>query len=158
MNHPPRIVAKPKPSVPVLVALAIMAAAVILLIAIAAAAATPACMTEGEARATFPRAHLYWHGQHHCWDNRGPLRPVATRPPRPYIDPNGNRAELNGVRWYPRPFDLAVEPLDPPVVLGVVEYRWPGSNVADSAPVLVIEPITVVAELEFNEIDAGAAQ
>jgi hypothetical protein len=29
-----------------------------------------ACMTESEARAKFPKAHLYWHGSEHCWDDR----------------------------------------------------------------------------------------
>jgi hypothetical protein len=28
-----------------------------------------ACMTESEARAKFPKAHLYWHGSEHCWDD-----------------------------------------------------------------------------------------
>jgi hypothetical protein len=157
MNHPPRIIARPRPSVPVLIALTLLAASVALLIVIAAAAATPACMSQSEARQQFPRMHLYWHGLHHCWDNRGPVRPLATRPsPRPYVDPNGNRAELAGVHWYPRAFDY-FEPLDPPVTIGVVEYRWPGSTVMDG-PVVVIEPLTVVAEAEFNEIDAQAGE
>jgi hypothetical protein len=130
---------------------------VLLLIAIIAAAAAPACMTQAEARAQFPRTHLYWHGRHHCWDDRGPVRPVATRPsPRPSVDPNGNRAELAGVHWYPRAFDY-FEPLEPPVTIGVVEYRWPGSTVMDG-PVVVIEPLTVVAAAEFNEIDAQAGE
>jgi hypothetical protein len=150
MNHPPRIIAKPKANVPVLVALSIMAAAVVLLIAIAAAAATPACMTQSEARTKWRQAHLYWHGLHHCWDDRGPLRPAARQP----IDANANRAELTGVHWYPRGFEFA-DPIDPPVIVGVVEYRWPGANLTTDAPV-VLEPITVVAAAEFNEIDAGA--
>ena len=155
MNHPPRILPRPRPSIPVLAALTILATAVALLIVIAAAAATPACMTQPEARAKWPQAHLYWHSLRHCWDDRGPMRPLATRPtPRPPIDANANRAELTGVTWYPRGFDF-VDPLEPPVVLGVVEYRWPGSNLTTDAPV-VLEPITVVAAAEFNEIDAGA--
>ena len=28
---------------------------------------SPACMTESEARAKFPRAHLIWVGTNHCW-------------------------------------------------------------------------------------------
>jgi hypothetical protein len=156
MNHPPRIIAKPRPSIPVLIALTILATAAALLIVIAAAAASPSCMSQPEARQQFPRAHLYWHTLHRCWDDRGPSRPIATRPaPRAPIDANANRAELTDVHWYPRPFDLAVEPIEPPVVLGVVEYRWPGSNLTTDAPV-VLEPITVVAAAEFNEIDAKA--
>jgi hypothetical protein len=126
-----------------------------LLIVIAAAAASPACMTQGEARVKFPQQHLWWRTLKHCWSNEGPMRPLATRPnPRPIVDANANRAELTDVHWYPRGFDF-VDPLDPPVVLGVVEYRWPGANLTTDAPV-VLEPITVVAAAEFNEIDAGA--
>jgi hypothetical protein len=143
-----------RPSIPTLLALAILSGALILL-TILAAGATPACMTLGEARAQSPRAHLYWHGRHHCWDDLGPVRPLATRPsPRPSVDPNGNRAELAGVHWYPRAFDY-FEALDPPVTIGVVEYRWPGSTVMDG-PVVVIEPLTVVVAAEFNEIDEQA--
>jgi hypothetical protein len=28
---------------------------------------SPACMTESEARAKFPKAHLIWLGTNHCW-------------------------------------------------------------------------------------------
>jgi hypothetical protein len=31
--------------------------------------AEPSCMTEAEARAAHPQAHLYWHTAKHCWDN-----------------------------------------------------------------------------------------
>ena len=31
---------------------------------------SPACMTQSEARAKFPKAHLYWHGREHCWNDR----------------------------------------------------------------------------------------
>ena len=30
---------------------------------------SPACMTESEARAKFPKAHLYMHGNEHCWND-----------------------------------------------------------------------------------------
>jgi hypothetical protein len=30
---------------------------------------SPACMTQSEARAKFPKAHLYWHGREHCWND-----------------------------------------------------------------------------------------
>jgi len=32
--------------------------------------ASPSCLTKSEARENWPRSHLYWHGQSHCWDNR----------------------------------------------------------------------------------------
>ncbi len=28
---------------------------------------SPACMTQSEARAKFPKAHLIWLGTNHCW-------------------------------------------------------------------------------------------
>ena len=28
---------------------------------------SPACMTESEARAKFPKSHLIWVGTNHCW-------------------------------------------------------------------------------------------
>lgn len=31
---------------------------------------SPTCMTASEARAKFPKAHLYWHGREHCWNDR----------------------------------------------------------------------------------------
>ena len=41
---------------------------------------SPACMTESEARAKFPKAHLVWVGTNHCWTfgavsvhSRGPV-------------------------------------------------------------------------------------
>jgi hypothetical protein len=30
---------------------------------------SPACMTQSEARAKFPKAHLYWHASEHCWND-----------------------------------------------------------------------------------------
>jgi hypothetical protein len=30
---------------------------------------SPACMTESEAGAKFPKAHLYMHGNEHCWND-----------------------------------------------------------------------------------------
>jgi hypothetical protein len=113
-------------------------------------------MTQGEARLKFPRAHLWWHTLHRCWDNSGPARPTTERKrDRIPVDANANVASVVDIVWYPRPFAFGAEPLDPPVTLGVVEFRWPGSNVAEGA-VLVLDPITVVAAAEFNEIDEGA--
>jgi hypothetical protein len=30
---------------------------------------SPACMTQSEARAKFPKAHLYWYGSERCWND-----------------------------------------------------------------------------------------
>ena len=48
-------------------------------VAIALASSTPAlsspsCMTQSEARAKFPKEHLWWHGSGHCWDATPPSR------------------------------------------------------------------------------------
>lgn len=44
-----------------------------------AAHASPECMTKSEARAAHPTAHLYWHGEQHCWDNHPSARRKAMR-------------------------------------------------------------------------------
>src|SRR5262249_61259657 len=45
--------------------------------------AEPSCMTEAEARAAHPRAHLYWHTARRCWDNipGGQQRYDVAKPP-----------------------------------------------------------------------------
>jgi hypothetical protein len=48
-------------------------------VAIALASSTPAlsspsCMTQSEARAKFPKEHLWWRGPNHCWDATPPSR------------------------------------------------------------------------------------
>jgi len=45
----------------------VMIAAVFVL-ASSQAQASPSCMTQSEARAKFPTAHLWWHGPNRCWD------------------------------------------------------------------------------------------
>jgi hypothetical protein len=37
------------------------------------ALSSPSCMTQSEARAKFPKEHLWWHGTH-CWDATPPSR------------------------------------------------------------------------------------
>jgi hypothetical protein len=49
---------------------------------------SPACMTQSEARAKVPKAHLYWHGREHCWNDSAAFssRALAAVPapsPRP---------------------------------------------------------------------------
>jgi hypothetical protein len=48
--------------------IAISAAAIASVVASLPASASPSCMTQSEARAKFPNAHLWWHGPNHCWD------------------------------------------------------------------------------------------
>ncbi|HEV2715339.1 MAG TPA: hypothetical protein VGU64_08760 [Terriglobales bacterium] len=65
--------------------------AVAIMIGLSLAYGSPACMTEGEARAKFPKAHLTWLGINHCWTfaaapMRYPSRPAAPAPaPRPAL-------------------------------------------------------------------------
>lgn len=51
---------------------AIIAAAIAL--ASSPALASPSCMTQSEARAKFPKEHLWWHGPNRCWDATPPSR------------------------------------------------------------------------------------
>jgi hypothetical protein len=56
-----------------------------------AAHASPTCLTKSEARVHWPRTHLYWHGEDHCWDNhRGGRRYHQVKPfiqpTKPFID------------------------------------------------------------------------
>ena len=52
---------------------------------------SPACMTESEARAKFPKAHLIWLGTDHCWTfGVAPVhsrRPVLAAEPVPSLQP-----------------------------------------------------------------------
>src|SRR5262249_32292441 len=58
--------------------------------------AEPSCMTEAEARAAHPRAHLYWHTARHCWDNipGGQQR---------YDEPNPDKTPQQAPKEHPAP-------------------------------------------------------
>jgi hypothetical protein len=47
-------------------------AAVIVVLVAVPSHASKSCMTQGEARAQFRTAHLYWHGPDHCWNATAP--------------------------------------------------------------------------------------
>jgi hypothetical protein len=51
-------------------ALIIVVLAVMIITTMKVAGASASCMTKREARAIWPRAHIYWHSADHCWDNR----------------------------------------------------------------------------------------
>jgi hypothetical protein len=65
--------------------------AVAIMIGSSLAYGSPACMTEGEAHAKFPKAHLIWLGTNHCWTFaaapvRHPPRAAVPAPsPRPAL-------------------------------------------------------------------------
>ena len=60
----------------------------------------PPCLSKQAARAKYPGAWLYWHGQDHCWDNQpGHMKPSLHRPmpktithpdSKPNIEPDGS--------------------------------------------------------------------
>jgi hypothetical protein len=86
---------------------------------------SPACMTESEARAKFPKEHLIWLGTNHCWTfgvvpvhSRRPVlaaepapstRPVAAAEPVPSARPEPAAEPALS----PRPV-LAAEPVPSP--------------------------------------------
>jgi hypothetical protein len=41
---------------------------------------SPACMTQSEARAKFPKAHLYWYGSERCWNESAAFSSRAQAP------------------------------------------------------------------------------
>lgn len=129
----------------------------------ASTAASSVCLTKKEARHLWPTKHIWWFRDKQtgdrCWsDRRGPPRNLKLEPVRakPSNEPDGKIVAPPLRVWYPRPFDGQLAALDPPVVLNVVQYRWPGSNVTTDAPI-VIEPITVAGADELNELDALAS-
>lgn len=63
-----------------------IALATLALLAISALVAmgSDACKTYEQARAQWPRDHLYWHGSEHCWDNHRKHSPAPDRLKRVY--------------------------------------------------------------------------
>jgi len=66
-----------------------------------------ACLTEKEARARWPKDHLYWHGPDRCWDNSRAMphptvkaNPLALPPERP---PLAKAAKIAVVELPPLP-------------------------------------------------------
>jgi hypothetical protein len=58
-------------------------------------------MTESEARAKFPKAHLYWHRNEHCWDDRPgyasrALPAVPVQSPQPALAPVSSQPKIVG--------------------------------------------------------------
>jgi hypothetical protein len=60
-----------------------MCAAVIVVLVAVPSHASKSCMTQGEARAQFSTAHLYWHGSGHCWDATAPRQAFVHRIKQP---------------------------------------------------------------------------
>lgn len=78
-------------------------ALMLLLYMASSAMASPSCMTQHEARKHYPTSWLYWHTEHHCWDNHRGRRIVITRTvpipmPRPLVLPTA-RTEFDLRFW-----------------------------------------------------------
>jgi hypothetical protein len=101
---------------------------------------SPACLTETEARAKFPKAHLIWLGTNHCWTfgvvpvhSRRPVLAAESVPsPRPVL-------AAESVPW-PRPVPAAEPASSPPPALAAAPVPSPRP-----------EP-----EIVNSDIDAGA--
>jgi hypothetical protein len=130
--------------------------------------ASATCRTIDEARTAFPGAHLYWHGNGHCWDNNGRTSghasakhargKIATPEPPPPDgapnDPNGNDIGSN-----PHP---AIRPIDPPPLIAMADGRLTvGAGIDDriptSRPPAPPPQEKVYSEDEYNFLDAQAA-
>lgn len=87
---------------------ALIAAAVAL--ASSPAPASPSCMTQSEARAKFPTAHLWWHGPNRCWDATPSRRHLAQRikAKEPRKAPGDAQAEREAPEA--KPFDAGKKP------------------------------------------------
>src|SRR5262245_45821102 len=73
------------------------------------------CLTKSEARAKWPKRHLYWHTEHHCWDatpggrwryqqvlarSKSPVTPTAPAPlPKPVKKKVWKEEELPECCW-----------------------------------------------------------
>ena len=130
--------------------------------------ASATCRTMAEARSAFPGAHLYWHGNGHCWDNigrtsgrasatqaRGNIATTELPPPdvAPIV-PNGNDVAPN-----PPP---AIGPIDPPPLIAMTDGRLTvGAGIDDRIPnsKSPAPPLqeNIYSEDEYNFLDAQAA-
>jgi len=121
-----------------------------------------------EARSAFPGAHLYWHGNGHCWDNIGRTsgrasatqargKIATTELPTPEvapIDPNGNDRA-------PEP-PPAIGPIDPPPLIAMADGRLTvGAGIDDRIPASKSPAPSrkekLYSEDEYNFLDAQAA-
>lgn len=88
-----------------------------LLVIATRAHASPNCMSKAEARAAFPKSHLFWHSTRHCWDNnsahrfhyRGPRIAPDILPVHAEIEPTG--IDANGDEL--TPYDEVMEKPQP---------------------------------------------
>jgi hypothetical protein len=92
---------------------------------------SPACMTESEARAKFPKEHLIWLGTNHCWTfGVAPVhsrRPVLAAEPAPSTRPVAAAEPVPSAR--PEP---AAEPASPRPVLAAEPVPSPRPEIVNS--------------------------
>ena len=110
----------------------ILLASSLVLIAIAislAAIASPSCLTKREARAHYPRAHLYWHGRGRCWDDKGRTRgPSKKRDRGPlYAVVVAGPTMVQTIAVVYRPLMILPDPIDAFMRFPLWEQRVAGS-------------------------------
>ena len=111
---------------------------------------SPACMTESEARAKFPKAHLIWLGTSHCW-TFGAV-PVHSRRTVLAAEPVPSPQPVLAAEPVPSPRPvLAAEPVPSPRPAPAAE------PVPSPRPVLAAESVpSPRPEIVNSDIDAGA--
>jgi len=136
--------------------------AVAIIIGPSLAYGAPACMTESEARAKFPKAHLIWLGTNHCWTFG--VAPVHSRRPVLAADPVPSPRPVLAADPVPSPRpEPAAEPVPSPrPVLAAEPVPSPRPEPAaepalSPRPVLAAEPVpSPRPEIVNSEVDAGA--
>lgn len=121
-----------------------------------------------EARTAFPGAHLYWHGNGHCWDNNGRTsvrasaehargKIVTPEPPPPDVAPNDPNGNDIGSNSHP-----AIGPIDPPPLIAMADSRLTvgagiDDRIATSRPPAPLPQEKIYSEDEYSFLDAQAA-
>jgi hypothetical protein len=108
---------------------------------------SPACMTEGEARAKFPKEHLIWLGTNHCWT----FAPAPVRhPPRAAVPAPSPRPALAATPVpFPRP-----EIVNGGIDAGVTDAGVTDAGVTDAG--VTDAGVTDAGVTDAGVTDAGA--
>lgn len=93
-----------------------VAAMLLLLVTTASAAASPECMTKSEARAAYPRSHIYWSGTSRCWSDRRGRSPVR----RQHLRRPAMSSDMEEEQTVPLPSPKPQPLLAPPEIVPVL--------------------------------------
>jgi len=101
---------------------------------LATVARAETCLSKAEARAKWPKAHLYWHTGDHCWDNKQSTKHEKKRDPRVAPEPLPKVAAQALAAEMKKPQARQQEIIYPPLV---------ASQAAITADVMAVQrPIT----------------